>query len=165
MVLFMTPIINKYNDSPTIISPKTTNYPIWNIYFPAVTICSNNKLMKDQFRKVLKQSPWKNLSEAAEDPKLFEKDLESAIKTTLLYETRPDLLKNDTLNATTEMLLNNYKKQVPRLLQKVMHTCDSMFLLCLWEGKEVNCKDIFEIRRTDNGYCCSFNTIKMAEQL
>ena len=115
----MIPILNKYIESPTIISPKTTNYPIWNIHFPAVTICSNNKIMSDQFKKVLKRPPWVNLSEEAPSDLDFRNDLEKAIKTTLLYETIPELLSSDELDNRTEELMNENKKHLPHLLQQV----------------------------------------------
>ena len=118
----MIPILNKYIESPTIISPNTTNYPIWNIYFPAVTICSNNKIMSDQFKKVLKRPPWVNLSVEANNETEFRLDLEYAIKTTLLYETNPELLNSDNLDNRTEELMNENKKHLPRLLQQVNQT-------------------------------------------
>merc|ERR1712106_771114 len=45
-----------------------------------------------------------------------------------------------------------------------MHTCKAFLVMCLWQGEVVNCTDFFSIRRTDNGYCCSFNTLPMSEQ-
>ena len=44
-----------------------------------------------------------------------------------------------------------------------MHNCEDMFLLCLWKGKKVNCSEIFHIRKTDNGFCCSFNSLETSE--
>ena len=44
-----------------------------------------------------------------------------------------------------------------------MHNCEDMFLLCIWIGKQLNCSEIFHIRKTDNGFCCSFNTLKTSE--
>ena len=44
----MIPIYEKYQESKTITSIKTTNYPVWNINFPGVTICSNNKVSKSR---------------------------------------------------------------------------------------------------------------------
>jgi len=48
---------------------------------------------------------------------------------------------------------------------QVMQKCTDMILACLWQGRLLPCKAIFQIRRTDNGYCCSFNSIKIDEQL
>ena len=44
-----------------------------------------------------------------------------------------------------------------------MHSCEDMFLMCLWKGQQVNCNDIFAIHQTDNGFCCSFNALKLSE--
>ena len=46
-----------------------------------------------------------------------------------------------------------------------MHRCEEMILVCNWQGKKVPCGQLFTERRTDNGYCCSFNTIDMDESL
>ena len=38
-----------------------------------------------------------------------------------------------------------------------------MFLYCKWQGKRVDCDKVVTQRKTDSGFCCSFNTIDMAE--
>ncbi len=40
-----------------------------------------------------------------------------------------------------------------------------MFLRCYWYGIRHNCADLFKLRPTDDGFCCSFNTLAMEEQL
>ena len=40
-----------------------------------------------------------------------------------------------------------------------------MFLECFWYGKKYHCSDLFKLRPTDSGFCCSFNTLAMEEQL
>ena len=42
--IFFMPLYNKWFYHPIIRSIETNNYPIENINFPAVTICSNNKV-------------------------------------------------------------------------------------------------------------------------
>ncbi len=56
-LVFMAPQYRKWRFSPTITSVDTTNYPIWNIHFPAVTICSNNKVMEKQLKREVKKTP------------------------------------------------------------------------------------------------------------
>ena len=53
------------------------------------------------------------------------------------------------------------------LIFKVMHTCQDMILMCLWQGDVVDCANFFSVKKTDNGFCCSFNTpiTTRAEQL
>ena len=77
------------------------------------------KEVVSEFKKVLKRPPWVNLSEEAPDAEMFQIELERAIKTTLLYETRPELLKSDVLDNQTMKLMNENKKRLPSLLQQV----------------------------------------------
>ena len=51
------PIYEKYRDHPTITSIATTNYAIWNIHFPAVTVCSNNRVVASKFRLAIRRPP------------------------------------------------------------------------------------------------------------
>ena len=43
--IMIMPITQKWRNSPTYVTIADTNFPIWNMDFPAVTICSNNKVM------------------------------------------------------------------------------------------------------------------------
>jgi len=53
----MKPIYDKWQNSPTITSIDDTNYPVWKINFPAVTVCSNNKAVKKKLNAVSKKPP------------------------------------------------------------------------------------------------------------
>ena len=59
------PIFEKYRESKTITTVDTTNYPIWNIDFPGITVCSNIRVSASRLNAALKNSklPWKNLTE------------------------------------------------------------------------------------------------------
>lgn len=116
MFVFIRPIYQKWLDNPTIVSPDSTNYPIWNIYFPAITICSNNKVVEPQIAQLLKQPPWVNISDEFEDLK---EALTGAISSTILYETQPHLLKDENLKNETKKILTEYKKYLPKAMQKV----------------------------------------------
>lgn len=43
-VILMRLILERFQRTPTITTVETNNYPIWNVEFPAVTICNNNKV-------------------------------------------------------------------------------------------------------------------------
>ena len=50
--IVFTPLYNKWMYTPIIRSIETTNYPIEKIDFPAVTICSNNKVNNVKLYKI-----------------------------------------------------------------------------------------------------------------
>jgi len=47
-ILLVEPIYKKWRTSPTYISIGHTSHPIWNVDFPAVTICTNNRISMGQ---------------------------------------------------------------------------------------------------------------------
>ncbi|XP_023338346.1 uncharacterized protein LOC111709012 [Eurytemora carolleeae] len=61
LVFLTTPLFNKYIDAPTFTSIDTTNYPISNIKFPGVTVCSNIRVSRNQFYEEWKRMPWRVL--------------------------------------------------------------------------------------------------------
>ena len=36
-------------------------------------------------------------------------------------------------------------------------------LCCRWQGEFRNCSKMFKVKKTDDGYCCSFNTFDVSE--
>lgn len=43
-IILMGLSLDRFQRTPTITTVETNNYPIWNVEFPAVTICNNNKV-------------------------------------------------------------------------------------------------------------------------
>ena len=62
--IMIQPIHYKWKNTPVVTSVDDTNFPIWKIDFPAVTICSNNKIVERQLQSLLLLEPWKNLTES-----------------------------------------------------------------------------------------------------
>ena len=48
---------------------------------------------------------------------------------------------------------------------QVMPNCTNFITECWWEGENQDCDTIFELRRTDDGFCCSFNAVKRSETI
>ena len=115
------PIYDKWQTTPTITSIEETNYPIWNIYFPAVSICSNNKVVESQIGTLMRLQPWKNLSKSNES---FETYFRDAITTTVLFNNEPEELKN--INNEVKNVLDTYKKYLSSVLQKVLLVIDML---------------------------------------
>lgn len=41
-----------------------------------------------------------------------------------------------------------------------MYPCSNLLFRCRWEGKIVDCKELFSVSETYQGFCCSFNIKK-----
>ena len=107
----------------------------------------------------------------------------SVLEKYIFFAEQKDVVDNFTREET--FIMENYRKRIPKILQsvrnyelrysgqlqllmlfQVMHGCSKMILVCLWQGQYVDCTpNYFETRRTDNGFCCSFNTVDIGDQL
>ena len=61
--LLYTPFLDTWNNEPTVIATDQADFPIEQIPFPAITICSNNKIVYRQLESVLRKQPWKARNE------------------------------------------------------------------------------------------------------
>lgn len=114
----MRPIYNKWLNLPMMTSIKSTNYPIWNISFPAVTICSNNKIDVKQLDQVLEEEePWKTLS--SQDPN-FKELLDAGLEAYIKMDSNHEVFKEDSLlYEYVAAFFRAYKNDIPHLIQKV----------------------------------------------
>ena len=76
---------------------------------------------------------------------------------------------------------------------QIMPDCSSFLLMCWWQGKKVDCSELFQVRfcvqipfglgcvevelskcftkpfiqvrKTNDGFCCSFNALKQSENV
>ena len=59
--LLYTPFLYAWNYEPTVIATDQADFPVEKLPFPAITICSNNKIVYRQLESVLRNQPWKGL--------------------------------------------------------------------------------------------------------
>ncbi len=139
---------------------------------PSLFITIQSQVVKKQFKAALKKKPW-NETDASQFC-----DGQGANKTAncTLYNSLMNTLEKYVFFATEQSvvksftpqesyIIKNNAKDIPVLMQQAMQRCKEMILACYWQGKAVDCMQLFQVRRTDNGFCCSFNTVNIDEQL
>ena len=62
-------------------------------------------------------------------------------------------------------VIKKYSADLPKLMYKVMQQCRTMIVMCWWQGTKKPCMELFKVRRTDHGFCCSFNAVPIQGQL
>lgn len=56
-----------------------------------------------------------------------------------------------------ENIVNKSSYSVRDVMDQMQTTCDEMLLKCRFEGKNINCSDIFRPITSQYGLCCIFN--------
>lgn len=57
-------------------------------------------------------------------------------------------------------ILTENRFDVQLTMKKLMYPCSKLLFRCRWEGNIMDCKDLFTVTETYQGYCCSFNILK-----
>ena len=92
----------------------SSSYDVAQIPFPAITICSNNKIVERQLESVLLTQPWKGLTKR--DPK-FKNNFKKALTAIVMARENPPMLNN--LDEGTVTVLNEYQDTLPEVLKRV----------------------------------------------
>ena len=92
----------------------SSSYDVAQIPFPAITICSNNKIVERQLESVLLTQPWRRLTKS--DPK-FADHFKKALTVIVMAQENPPMLNN--LDDGTVSVLNEYQNSLPGVLKKV----------------------------------------------
>ena len=98
------------------------DFRIENVPFPAITICSNNKIVYRQLESVLRTQPWKGLNKSILN---FEVNFISALTALVTAQDDPWRLKE--LTEGTKNILNNYAMELPIVLRQVKK---KIFCIC-----------------------------------
>ena len=112
--LLYTPFLDTWYNEPTVIATDQADFPIEKVPFPAITICSNNKIVYRQMESVLRTQPWKALNKSNHN---FEKDFISALTALVTAQDDPQRLKE--LTSGTKIILDKYRMELPNVLKQV----------------------------------------------
>ena len=112
--LLYTPYLEKWYYSPVYMAVDSSSYDVAQIPFPAITICSNNKIVERQLESVLLTQPWRGYTK--KDPK-FADNFKKALTAIVMARENPPMLEN--LDEETVSVLNDFRNSLPEVLKRV----------------------------------------------
>ncbi|XP_078047572.1 sodium channel protein Nach-like [Augochlora pura] len=147
------PLINRdYFTSTVRHTPESNDFPTERIEFPGIAICSVNRislgkattLATDMFDANISNMTFKEILDAIHDlGHLYD----NHVKNEKDYEQIIALL--------TMFYGHNYN--ITAIMKYLTPECSSLLITCVFHGNRRNCSDIFSVRRTQDGFCCTFN--------
>ncbi|KYN08319.1 Sodium channel protein Nach [Cyphomyrmex costatus] len=144
-VILMWRLWTDYWNNPTVTTIYTSN-PVWNMPFPAVTICNNNKVYRP-YADLIAENLYKYGFTTNDSDNFF---------TSLTKLIRPNKISMD--NATAQQLFDKLNMTVEALMEQLMQPCSALLLRCLWIGEIHDCNKIFKTVKSKEGFCCAFNS-------
>uniref|UniRef100_A0A182Q1S7 Pickpocket n=1 Tax=Anopheles farauti TaxID=69004 RepID=A0A182Q1S7_9DIPT len=156
----------KFTANPLITTLHDTIYPIELVPFPAIALCNNNRISRAAAHRYARQLADKDterrnvsyfLDQIALLGRLYDFDYENLHQMTRFQEF---LDLNDVSNATG--MYSALETLAKVVLGWLSPRCEDMLLRCFWKSIELPCmqrNDMMEVRRTQYGFCCTFNFI------
>lgn len=148
-------IYEKWEDSPVIVSFAEKSTPVWQIPFPAVTICPETKakmkyvnFTKGYHSVVMAQAL--NISNDLEYDELKNLEAVSQICDSHLFAGIP-------LNSGLEV------EEVVPLLKSITTSLNETTLFCKWRNQVGDCGQFFSEILTEEGFCYTFNVLNFDE--
>ncbi|XP_054012503.1 pickpocket protein 19-like isoform X1 [Hylaeus anthracinus] len=147
-------VASKLQAAPTSIGIESMNHRISSLPFPSVTLCPNNRVDWDKAVDLEKQI----FSNSTDQQTLqtFRDFLAGLSVLSFGDFHRLDFLKRVRLDGLMDV-------NVTDALLQVVPNCEQLFTDCWWRNSNRDCCEIFELHKTEYGFCYSFNS-QLAEK-
>jgi len=156
-------IVQKWQNSPVYMSVSDTSHHVANLPFPAVTICSVNKIEEDRLIKSIKGI---EAIQNAQNLTYFNStmDFEAVI---FMIDALINFDRANFSDPYWQWVAKNSPKirssDLLKLFRSSMPQCRDLLLHCSWQSQEIDCLRLFKVMTTDDGFCCLFNAYKQGD--
>ncbi|KAE8743092.1 hypothetical protein FOCC_FOCC011338 [Frankliniella occidentalis] len=146
---------HEYRTQVPITTVQSTHYHVSLVPFPAVAICDINKIRKSRVQalaaKLIREHGLASVTQ---------EELTGLLRFLgRLYDHSREgeeyIMRLEELFITYNVTLD-YRG----VMQMLGTQCDELLLACRWAGKAKPCTELFETRKTMEGYCCTFNYVR-----
>ncbi|XP_049294259.1 pickpocket protein 28-like [Anopheles funestus] len=135
-------VYDKWRRDPVVVTFAEKPTPIYDIPFPAVTICSITKVKSNvlNFTAVYQRvvHGGGNITEQE-------------------YDRFLAMIQVCDFSFNKYLANQSFDDNLVHMLQDIAIPFEELFLMCVWRNKYVSCRDLFEPTITERGICYTFN--------
>ncbi|XP_063921273.1 sodium channel protein Nach-like [Zophobas morio] len=147
-ILVVLTLYNDFLNNPTLTSLDDSTFPVTNVPFPGISVCSLNKISKrkaEKFAERLVELTGKNRTVMMN----YVRFIGQLYDFDFIPSTVDDLLE-------FQKILNNSGFKLTDVIKELAINCDELLESCMWQRVDVKCSEIFQMKLTHDGYCCVF---------
>ncbi|XP_018301502.1 sodium channel protein Nach [Mycetomoellerius zeteki] len=150
----------EFVSSPIVISMDAHDHKTATLAFPGISICSINRISLQSAKKLAT-----NISNAKITDQSVDEILDLIKQLGNLYVSV--MVNNNSQDVKLDKLLTTYYNgsyDITEIMKTLTPQC-SMLMKCKLHGIYRNCSELFEFRKTQDGYCCTFNYVRESDDI
>ncbi|XP_046433667.1 sodium channel protein Nach-like isoform X2 [Neodiprion fabricii] len=149
-----------YKRSPIITTEDNDPYPTSNVAFPALALCTLNRISYKSASSLAESIFRANISNSSSEEilgllrylgNLYDYDYVSFEKQ---HQALHNMLK----------VFYNGEYDPNEIMKNLTPKCHEVILGCTYRGKQRPCTNLFTFRKTQDGYCCTFNYVRQNDE-
>ncbi|KYN07430.1 Sodium channel protein Nach, partial [Cyphomyrmex costatus] len=161
LVLMVYTTYQEFMTTPLVTSVDIDDYKTTGLPFPAIAICSINRISRQSTTELAINIFKANITNQTVDEIL---NLLMQLGNLYLFNFNLD----DNYDVELDKLLTTYYNgsyDVTEIMKALTPQCSIMLLMCKLHGIYENCSTLFKFRKTQDGYCCTFNYIRESDDI
>ncbi|XP_063829494.1 pickpocket protein 28-like [Ostrinia nubilalis] len=140
-------VYTKWNDTPVIVTFAETTTPVWQIPYPAVTMCLETKAKQTTFN----YTKYFHLYRAANHGNITENEIHLFEDVCLVCDAHLSPAEGRIVSKNGTATVENIKSVSPNLTET--------FSMCKWQDNTGKCSSMFSPILTEEGLCYTFNML------
>ncbi|XP_069962655.1 pickpocket protein 19-like [Bactrocera oleae] len=157
LIYFSQYLANRFTHSVLKTTIYSTNYPIYKVPFPEVTICNKNRLNWARLEEVKHKFLWHAHHNTSYE-RLF-------VEIVAMFDTFMFGYFERFANLTDKPIAELNYINFTEVARSMTWRCEELLTDCVWRYHPVNCCDIFIRRRSNLGICMAFNSVESSRGL
>ncbi|KAG5312443.1 NACH protein, partial [Acromyrmex insinuator] len=148
-------------ESQPLVTSMDANIKTAKIFFPGIAICSINRISLQSAKKLAT-----NISNAKITDRSVDEILNLIMQLGNLYVSM--MVIDNSNDVELDKLLTTYYNgsyDVTQIMKTLTPQCSTILLKCILHGIDRNCSELFEFRKTQDGYCCTFNYVRESDDI
>ncbi|XP_026674848.1 sodium channel protein Nach-like [Ceratina calcarata] len=139
-------------ENPLFTSVSTEQFPTHELHFPGVAICSINRISRRSAMELASEVVAANISDRSHD-----QILDMILQLGDLYDSEIKLQTPKQRIDQLLAILYGAAFNITDVMKRLTPDCASMLSKCRFHDEERNCTEVFTFRKTQDGFCCTFN--------
>ncbi|XP_066583824.1 sodium channel protein Nach-like [Prorops nasuta] len=160
LIFIVLEVYKQYKTTPVLTVLETDHYPATLLHFPAVAICTINRISQQSAHEIANEVFNTNVSKLSLDEitGLFH-------EFGAMYDT--DFNTNaERIKILQEMFTKAYGQfDVAQMMKRLTPKCSDILIKCKFSGRTRDCSKLFSFRKTQDGFCCTFNYAREQDDL